>query len=61
VLDLVPLFYQKRVHHIPVIDRSRRLVGIVTSKHLVYALHADLRFAGERQEAGVEIGPAMSD
>ena len=53
VLDLVSLFYQKRVHHVPVIDRSRRLVGIVTPKHLLYALHADLRFAGERQSTAV--------
>jgi CBS domain-containing membrane protein len=53
VLDLVSLFYQKGVHHVPVIDRSRRLAGIVTPKHLVYALHADLRFAGERQDTAV--------
>ncbi|KFG92799.1 hypothetical protein GQ56_0135285 [Burkholderia paludis] len=39
VTALVPLFAQSGHHHIPVVDASRRLVGIVTQTDLVTGLY----------------------
>jgi CBS domain-containing membrane protein len=36
--ELVPLFATTGHHHIPVVDRERRLVGILTQSDLVAAL-----------------------
>ncbi len=43
ILDLFPIFYEKGVHHLPVVDDAGKLVGMVTPKDLLIALHADLR------------------
>jgi CBS domain-containing membrane protein len=43
ILDLFPIFYSKGIHHLPVIDNNRQLVGIITPKNLMLALHADLQ------------------
>jgi len=37
--ELIPLFSEAGHHHIPVIDRERRLVGIITQSDLMRALH----------------------
>jgi CBS domain-containing membrane protein len=42
ILDLFPIFYEKGIHHLPVIDADSCLVGMVTPKNLLVALHADL-------------------
>jgi len=36
---LVPLFTHSGHHHIPVVDASRRLVGIITQTDLVTGLY----------------------
>jgi CBS domain-containing membrane protein len=46
--ELVPLFATTGHHHIPVVDRERRLVGILTQSDLVAALC--------RQEVAVSAG-----
>ena len=51
IIELIPLMTQKGVHHhIPVVDKDRRLVGIVTQSDLVSALYhgrvANLRTLG---------------
>ncbi len=50
ILDLFPIFYDKGFHHLPVVDDRGRLVGMVTPKNLLIALHADIESAvsGER-------------
>ncbi|MDE2414788.1 MAG: HPP family protein [Comamonadaceae bacterium] len=40
VMDLVPLFSEAGHHHIPVVDESQQLVGIITQSDLVKALAA---------------------
>ncbi len=42
ILDLFPVFYEKGVHHLPVVDSEERLVGMLTPKNLLAALHADM-------------------
>ncbi len=42
ILDLFPVFYQQGVHHLPVVDANDRLVGMLTPKNLLAALHADM-------------------
>ncbi|WP_456404587.1 HPP family protein [Thiolapillus sp.] len=42
ILDLFPIFYEKGVHHLPVVDKNDRLVGMLTPKNLLAALHADM-------------------
>lgn len=37
--SLVPLFAQSGHHHIPVVDASYRLAGIVTQSDLITGLH----------------------
>lgn len=39
VAELVPLFSEDGHHHIPIIDRDKRLVGIITQSDLVRALY----------------------
>ena len=41
ILDLFPVFYEKGVHHLPVVDAQDKLVGMVTPKNLLAALHSD--------------------
>ncbi len=43
ILDLFPIFYQKGIHHLPVVTKDKQLVGIITPKNLLLALHADLQ------------------
>jgi CBS domain-containing membrane protein len=43
ILDLFPIFYEKGVHHLPVVDADKHLLGMVTPKNLLLALHADLK------------------
>lgn len=42
ILDLFPVFYEKGMHHLPVVDANERLVGMLTPKNLLAALHADM-------------------
>ncbi|HID45520.1 MAG TPA: CBS domain-containing protein [Chromatiaceae bacterium] len=37
ILDLFPVFYEKGVHHLPVVDSEDRLVGMLTPKNLMPA------------------------
>ncbi len=46
ILDLFPIFYEKGVHHLPVLDDNGKLVGMVTPKDLLIALHADIQENG---------------
>ncbi|MDB5840424.1 MAG: domain containing rane protein [Herminiimonas sp.] len=39
IVELVPLMSDESLHHIPIIDDERRLVGIVTQSDLVAALY----------------------
>ena len=43
ILDLFAIFYEKGFHHIPVVDHQKHLLGIITPKNLLLALHADLQ------------------
>jgi CBS domain-containing membrane protein len=43
VTELLPLFSDSGHHHIPIIDASHRLVGILTQSDLVKALHQAIR------------------
>ena len=43
ILDLFPIFYEKGIHHLPVVDAENHLLGMVTPKNLLLALHADLK------------------
>ncbi len=43
ILDLFPIFYEKGIHHLPVVDADNHLLGMVTPKNLLLALHADLK------------------
>jgi CBS domain-containing membrane protein len=38
IVDLVPLFSEHGHHHIPIVDKENRLVGIITQSDLVRAL-----------------------
>jgi CBS domain-containing membrane protein len=42
ILELFPVFYEQGVHHLPVVDAESRLVGMLTPKNLLAALHADM-------------------
>ena len=48
VVDLVPLFSEDGHHHVPIIDERRRLVGIITQRDFVKALHRALH--GQAQD-----------
>lgn len=39
IVDLVPLLSDEGLHHIPILDEERRLVGMVTQSDLVAALY----------------------
>ena len=43
ILDLFPIFYSKGIHHLPVADSEKQLVGIITPRNLMLALHTDLQ------------------
>ncbi len=43
ILDLFPIFYEKGIHHLPVVNEKGELVGMLTPKNLLAALHADMR------------------
>ena len=43
ILDLFPIFYEKGIHHLPVVDNDNKLLGMTTPKNLLIALHADLK------------------
>ncbi len=48
IVGLIPLMSQHGVHHIPIVNEERRLVGIVTQSDLVTALsHRRVEDAGE--------------
>ena len=40
VVELVPLLSERGLHHIPIVDAERRLVGMVTQSDLIAALYA---------------------
>ena len=42
ILNLFPIFYEKGIHHLPVVDTENHLLGMITPKNLLIALHADL-------------------
>ena len=39
IVSLIPLFSEHRIHHVPIVDRDRRLVGMVTQTDLTVALY----------------------
>lgn len=39
VLELFPLFHQHNVHHLPVVNEARQLVGIITPQNILEVLH----------------------
>lgn len=41
VLALVPRFVEHDIHHVPIVDRDNRLVGVVTQSDLMAALYRD--------------------
>lgn len=41
IVELVPLLSDKGLHHIPVVNEERRLVGMVTQSDLIAALYTD--------------------
>lgn len=40
IVELVPLLSEKGLHHIPIVDAEKRLVGMVTQSDLIAALYA---------------------
>ncbi len=46
ILDLFPVFYEKGIHHLPVVNEAGELVGMLTPKNLLAALHADMLSSG---------------
>lgn len=40
IVELVPLLSERGLHHIPVVDAERRLIGMVTQSDLIAALYA---------------------
>lgn len=42
ILDLFSVFYQNEIHHLPVVDQQNKLVGMITPKDVLIALHADI-------------------
>ena len=40
IVELVPLLSEKGLHHIPILDTERRLVGMVTQSDLIAALYS---------------------
>lgn len=49
ILDLFPIFYAKGVHHLPVVDSENRLVGMLTPKNLLAALHSDISYKTDKE------------
>ncbi|MPS47415.1 MAG: HPP family protein [Methylobacillus sp.] len=47
IVQLVPLLSERGIHHVPVLDHERRLVGIVTQTDLIAAL-----YRGRLEETG---------
>jgi CBS domain-containing membrane protein len=43
IIDLLPVFSQHAVHHLPVVDASRKLVGMVTREDVLAARFAQTR------------------
>jgi CBS domain-containing membrane protein len=46
ILDLFPIFYERGMHHLPVVNEDGKLTGMVTPKNLLIALHADIQASG---------------
>ena len=40
IVELVPLLSERGLHHIPIVDAERRLIGMVTQSDLIAALYA---------------------
>jgi CBS domain-containing membrane protein len=52
IVELVPLMADLGLHHVPIVDANRRLVGMVTQTDMVAALYeTSLGNMGERQPA----------
>jgi len=39
IVSLIPLFSEQNIHHIPVVDKDRRVIGMVTQTDLTVALY----------------------
>jgi CBS domain-containing membrane protein len=39
IVSLIPLFSEHHIHHVPIVDQDRRLVGMVTQTDLSVALY----------------------
>lgn len=48
ILDLVPLFSDSGLHHLPIVDHNQRLVGMLTQSDVVAALYRS-QFGSARQ------------
>ncbi|MGV6860106.1 MAG: HPP family protein [bacterium] len=48
ILDLFPIYYERGLHRLPVVDNQGKLSGIVTPRNLLISLHADLQDSEKR-------------
>ena len=39
IMSLIPLFSEHHIHHVPIVDRDRRLVGMAAQTDLTVALY----------------------
>ncbi|MBI3777734.1 MAG: CBS domain-containing protein, partial [Gammaproteobacteria bacterium] len=39
IVSLIPLFSEHNIHHVPIVDQDRRLVGLVTQTDLTVAMY----------------------
>jgi len=39
IVSLIPLFSEHNIHHVPIVDKDRRVVGMVTQTDLTVALY----------------------
>lgn len=51
IVELVPLLSDKGLHHLPVVDASGRLVGMITQSDLIAALYVGASACGGEQGA----------
>ncbi len=51
ILDLFLLIHQHNVHHIPVINDDKHLIGMITPKDLIASLHSDAKNYGTLNHA----------
>ena len=59
--DAIKLMGKKHIHHLPIVDAKRRLVGLVSHRDVLAATDSTLRAKGQRQDpATVPISKIMT-